>query len=192
DLLREVDDTRAFESEGASSVGAWARLALRQDAGQTRQLMKNSRTHRDLPAVGEAARSGAVSSEHSRHLTFALAHVDRSAVERHEADLVAVAVTSEPRQLKAVVQRLRSVVCPDDLDEAWLRGMDKQDVKVAPVMDGWHVTGFLSQQTGARLNALLRAWSVPRDGEDTRPPSQRRMEGDRKSTRLNSSHVKIS
>ena len=53
--------------------------------------------------------------------------------------------------------------------------MDKRDIRLAKTTDGWHLTGFLDIETGAKLDTILKNLSVPRDGDDDRPPSERRM-----------------
>ncbi len=65
---------------------------------------------------------------------------------------------------------------PDELDRAWLKGMDKRDIRLAKTSEGWHVTGFLDIETGAKLNSILGNLSVPRDADDQRIPSERRMD----------------
>ena len=53
--------------------------------------------------------------------------------------------------------------------------MDKRDIRLARTDEGWHLTGFLDIETGAKLNTILKNLSVPRDADDDRKPSERRM-----------------
>lgn len=46
---------------------------------------------------------------------------------------------------------------------------------MAKTSEGWHLTGFLDIETGAKLDTILRNLSVPRDADDRRTPSERRM-----------------
>ncbi len=55
--------------------------------------------------------------------------------------------------------------------------MDKEDFQVNAVPDGWHVNGFLGTVTGAKLKKVIDSVSAPRDAEDTRTGSQRRVQG---------------
>ncbi len=71
----------------------------------------------------------------------------------------------------------RTRVHPEDLDAAWERGMDKEDFNVDAVPDGFHVSGFLNTVTGAKLKKVLDSVSAPRDKDDTRTGSQRRVQG---------------
>lgn len=175
--LEEIDRTKAFVAEDASSTTTWARRELRQDARRTRQLIRAGVTMRELPAVGEAARAGRVSSEHVARFSFALAHVDEAEVRRVEAHLVAVAELHPPSRVKSLVDRLRSVVHAEELDEAWIAGADKAHLSLNPLPDGWHVTGLLPIEVGAKLQAVLDAVAVPREAGDRRTASQRRIDG---------------
>ena len=54
--------------------------------------------------------------------------------------------------------------------------MDKRDIRLARTPEGWHVTGFLTIETGAKLKALLDNLAVPRDADDDRSAAHRRMD----------------
>jgi hypothetical protein len=174
--LAAMDEAKEHEVEGASSIGTWARRELGQDAGLTRQMVRAAVTFRDLPAVGAAARSGEISFEHVTSFTYALKHVGVEEIRLIEEPLLEVAKHTAPAEFHAKVRQVRAVMHPDDLDRAWLKGMDKRDIRLAKTAEGWHLTGFLDIETGAKLNTILRNLSVPRDGDDQRPPSGRRMD----------------
>lgn len=87
-----------------------------------------------------------------------------------------VAETCEPSGLHRVVRALREAVHPEELDAAWARGMDHEDIQVAPVPSGWHVSGFLGADLGGMLRSLLDSLGAPRDADDTRTGSQRRVD----------------
>ena len=174
--LAEMDETKAHEAEGASSIGTWARRELNQDAGLTRQMVRAARTFRDLPAVGEAARSGRVGFGHVNSFTYALRHVGIEQTRQLEAPLLELAERVAPSELHAKIREIRDVLHADDLDEAWLKGMGRRDIRLSKTAEGWHVTGFLDIETGAKLNTILTNLSVPRDADDQRSPSERRMD----------------
>ena len=92
-----------------------------------------------------------------------------------EAPLLEFATHVAPSEFHAKVRQVRDVAHPDDLDLAWLRGMDRRDIRIAKTTDGWHLTGFLDIETGAKLNTILKNLSVPRDANDDRTSSERRM-----------------
>ena len=102
--LAAMNATKEHEADGASSIGTWARRELRQDAGLTRQMVRAASTFRDLPAVGEAARSGAISFEHVTSFTYALKHVGVAETRLIEEPLLAVAKHVTPSELHAKVR----------------------------------------------------------------------------------------
>ena len=176
DALAEIDRTRAHEVEGASSVVSWARRELHEDAGLTRQMVRAAATCRDLPAVGQAAEAGLISFEHVNSFTYALKHVGVEETRTLEEPLLEVAKQVAPAEFHAKIRQVRDMTHPDDLDAAWLKGMDKSDIRLARTSEGWHLTGFLDIETGAKLNTILKNLSVPRDAQDDRSPSTRRMD----------------
>jgi ABC-type sugar transport system ATPase subunit len=76
--------------------------------------------------------------------------------------------------LELAGRRVDANVC-DDLDEAWIKGMDRHDLKVSVVGDGVAVTGFLPFDTGTKLKTVLQSLSAPTCAEDDRPVSIRRV-----------------
>jgi hypothetical protein len=176
DRLAAMHESREHEAEGASSIGTWARRELNQDAGLTRQMVRAATTFCDLPAVRAAASSGLISFDHVTSFTYALRHVGVHETRLIEAPLLEFATQVAPSEFHAKLRQLRDVAHPDELDQAWLKGMDKRDIRLAKTTDGWHVTGFLDIETGAKLNTILKNLSVPRDADDGRVPSTRRMD----------------
>ena len=57
---------------------------------------------------------------------------------------------------------------PGNSTRHWAKGLDKQDIQV---------TGFLSTMVGARFRAVLDSISAPRDKDDDRTGSERRIDG---------------
>jgi uncharacterized protein DUF222/HNH endonuclease len=92
-----------------------------------------------------------------------------------EGPLLDVAKHVSPSEFHAKLRQVRDIAHPDDLDDAWLKGMDKRDIRLAKTTEGWHLTGFLDIETGAKLNTILTNLSVPRDADDHRTSSERRM-----------------
>lgn len=174
--LAVMDESKEHEAEGASSIATWARRELHQDAGTTRQMVAAEQTFRALPGVGDAARAGEISFDHVRSFTYAVKHVGLGETRQLLAPLLEFATSHAPAELHAKVRHLRDVFHSDDLDRAWLKGMDRRDLRLAKTTEGWHVTGFLSIETGAKLKALLDNLSVPRDADDERSAAHRRMD----------------
>jgi hypothetical protein len=140
-------------------------------------LVRNVIALRDLPLVAEAAMAGRISAAHVRVFVYGLRHVGLAPMRDVEDVLVQTALDHAPGELFEAVKHLKDIVHPDDLDDAWERGMEKEDFTVDAVPDGWHVTGFLNTVTGAKLKKVLDSISAPRDKDDTRTGPERRVQG---------------
>ena len=108
--------------------------------------------------------------------SYGLKHIGARKVRDGEGWLLDVALTHEPAGLRQVMRDFREALYPDSLDEAWAKGMDRQDLQVNPVPDGWHVNGFLNTATGAKFKQVLDTLGAPRDADDQRPGSERRVD----------------
>ena len=183
--LAALGESKEFELDGASTIATWARNELRLDAGRTKALVHAAATAKQLPEVGLAAAEGRIRLDHVAVFSYGLKHIGATVVRESEGWLLDVATTHEPASLRQVMRNLREAVYPDELDEAWAKGMDKQDIQVNPVPDGWHLNGFLSTSTGAKFKQVLDTLGAPRDADDQRPGSERRIDAfDRMLTRV--------
>jgi len=177
DALAEIEATKAHEAEGCASVATWAARELGQDPGRTRQIVRAAKTMRHLPAIGAAAHAGDVSLDHVHACTYGLKHVGHDHVTVLEPELLDAAVAATPRDLFALMRYAKAIIHSDELDEAWLNGMEKEDFRVVRVGDGYQPVGFLGIDLGAKLKVFLDSVSVPRDGEDNRTNAERRIDG---------------
>ena len=175
-LLVELDASKDFELDGASTLNAWLRTQLRMNTRQASILVKNATALRDLPLVAEAAMSGQLSAAHVQVFAYGLKHVGLEPMRQFEQAFVDVALDCAPGDLFEVIKHLKDTVHPDELDQAWHDGMDKEDFQINAVPDGWHVSGFLNPVTGAKLKKVHDAISAPRDKDDTRTGSERRVQ----------------
>lgn len=175
--LAEMDATRAHESEGAASITVWARREIQQDAGVTRAQVRAANTTRTMKQVHAAAIQGLLSQRHLQSFAYGIKHCGAGQIFTREAAMVAAAVTMTPLDFHERVRHLRFRLFPDDLDKAYLEGMAKRDFKLSKTLGGWHLTAFLDIESGAKLDAVNRNLSVPRDAGDTRSPADRRMDG---------------
>ena len=176
-LLAELDASKDFELDGASTLNTWVRNQLRMKPGQATTLVRNVAAMRDLPLVAEAALAGQISSAHVQVFAYGLKHVGLEPMRQFEDVFVQVARDCEPGELFEAVKHLKDTVHPEDLDDAWERGMDREDFQINAVPDGWHVSGFLNTVTGAKLKAVIDSVSAPRDKDDDRTGSERRVQG---------------
>lgn len=176
-LLSELEASRDYELDGASTINTWVRNQLHLNAGTATALVKNVAALRELPLVAEAATTGQISAAHVQVFRYGLTHIGLAKMREFEDVFVAVALESEPSELFEAVKHLKDITHPEDLDDAWEKGMDKEDFQVDAVPDGWHVNGFLNTVTGAKLKKVLDSISAPHDAEDTRTGSERRVQG---------------
>jgi hypothetical protein len=176
-VLADLDTSKDYELDGASTLNAWVRNELRMNSGAASTLVKNVAALRDLPLLAEAAFAGHVSSAHVRVFAYGLTHVGLEPMREFEEVFVEVAQEHAPSELFEAVRHLKDKVHPDDLDAAWERGMDREDFNVDAVPDGFHTNGFLNTITGSKLKKVLDSVSAPRDKDDTRTGAQRRVQG---------------
>lgn len=176
EALDRFAEVEGFREEGASSIAGWVRRELRMTAGEARARVRVGRTLEQLPDVADASAAGEVRLDHVKEFTLGVTKIGREAMAEAQDYLVPVAKTCDPAELRATINQLREVVDPDRLDRAYAAGMDKTDIKLARCGDGYHVTGFLDIATGTAFQTMLQAGAAPRDAEDERTPSQRRMD----------------
>ncbi len=174
--LAALAETRGFESEGASAVGSWARLHLRIGERESATLTRAASTLARLPQVAEAAAAGRMRAAHVNVFSYGLRHVGAAPIEQMMDVLLQVATTCEPGELMQVMRALREAAFPDELDDAWAKGMDKADLQVTPVPEGFHVNGFFPTLVGAKFRTVVDSLSAPVDADDTRTGAQRRVD----------------
>jgi hypothetical protein len=177
ECLAELEASKDFEIDGASTLNTWVRNELRLSAKDANALTRAASTLNALSAVAEAAAAGDIRTDHVAVFTYGLKHIGAQVMAEFETCLLDVARTCDPAELARVVRSLREAVFPDELDQAWMDGMDKHDIHVNPVPGGWHVNGFLNITAGAKFKEVLDSVSAPRDKDDTRSGSERRIQG---------------
>src|SRR4051812_41697811 len=74
-LLAELETSKEYEVDGASTLNTWVRNQLRMNSGEANALVRNSVVLRDLPLVAEAAFTGQISARHVRAFVYGLKHV---------------------------------------------------------------------------------------------------------------------
>jgi hypothetical protein len=128
-----------------------------------------------MPGLSDLANAGAVSLDHVDAFGYAARHVDPMVVEHAMPALLLTATNAAPVETREAVRKIRDAAHPDDLDEAWIKGMSKHDIKINRVLDGFHLTGFLPADVGAKFRTLLQSLSAPTCAEDDRPVNVRRI-----------------
>ena len=118
-LLAELEASKEFELDGASTLNTWVRNELRMNAGPANALVRGAIVLRDLPLVAEAAFSGQIGAAHIRAFVYGLKQVGLDPMRQHEEVLLAVALEYAPADLFEAVKHLKDQVHPEDLDDAW-------------------------------------------------------------------------
>lgn len=177
ELLAELDRSKDYELDGAATLNAWVRNQLRMTSRQASVLVRNATALRDLPLVAEAAMSGQISAAHVQVFAYGIKHIGLEPMTQFQEPFIDVALSCDPGDLFEAVKHLKDKLHPEELDEKWRDGMDKEDLQINAVPDGWYVNGFLNTVTGAKLKKLIDSVSAPRDKDDNRTGSERRVQG---------------
>src|SRR4051794_13223054 len=96
ELLVELDASKDYELDGASTLNAWLRTQLRLGTRQASILVKNAAALRDLPLMAEAAMTGRISAGHVQVFAYGLKHVGLEPMRQFEEAFVQVALDHEP------------------------------------------------------------------------------------------------
>lgn len=176
DLLAQIDQTKAHEDDGAATISTWAARELHQDTRTTKQLIRAAKTMTEMPLIGAAAHAGAVNIDHVHAFTFALKHVGYEQTLAVEDQFLVLASHMTPRDLFDQVRICQAIAHPDELDKAWLKGMELQDFRLLKTADGYVPSGFLPIDVGAKLKVYLDAKSVPTGPDDDRTAAERRVD----------------
>lgn len=78
--------------------------------------------------------------------------------------------------VRGAINHLNEIVNPESLDNDYVKGMARRDLKLAKCGQGFHVSGFLDQVPGAQFAAWLKAKSAPVNDGDDRAPADRRVD----------------
>jgi len=128
--LAAIGVSRSYELEGASTLATWTRTELRISAKEAKALARAASTLEQLPQVAEAAQAGLIRLNHVNVFTYGLKHIGAELLVSEQEWLVDLAKKCEPAELHHLIKSLREALFPDELDQAWMDGMDKQDFQV--------------------------------------------------------------
>ena len=91
--------------------------------------------------------------------------------------LLDVAATCDPNFVRAAVRKVRDTLDPDAGLAAYLRALDRRDITLVQVGEGFAIHGFLDPENGIKLKELLYSLGKKTSIEDDRTPGQRRVDG---------------
>ena len=170
-----MDVYKEHETLGFSSIVSFAGECHNLHPDETREFVRVGKALRHLPLVREAALAGKLTFRHLKSFDYAIRVVDLDATVESQGDLLVLAAHVSAEEFQANLRRMREATL-DQLDDAWRRGMNRQDLFLSKTVDGWQLAGFLPIHVGAKLRTVLDSASVPREAGDRRAPSARRIE----------------
>ncbi|MFC7405903.1 HNH endonuclease [Georgenia alba] len=169
-----------WATSGARSFPAWYAARTGRYIGTARSRTRTARRLRDhLRATAEALEAGTITTGHAeamaRHAVKSDATRARLTDERHgESFLLEHAGILDAGRFNTLVRRWATAADPDMAERAWREESGREEVTLAPTLDGYHLQGWLSTESGQVLAEALEARTgVPAAGDD-RTPAQRR------------------
>ncbi len=183
DVLTGVSSewTTCFEEQGgpndagAPTIGSWMRQHLRVTGYEASRRVKAGRVLRQLPATRKALVDGAIGASHVNAIARGIDELGVDVVAAFESTLLDVATACDADAVAQAMTRLRDTLDPDAADEAYVRALERRDLKVAEVGDGFAVNGFVDPETGVMFRQVLYAGAQPTSPDDERSAGQRRV-----------------
>jgi hypothetical protein len=177
--LTAVEDSGVWASDGSRSMPA--AIARNEDATVSTikaEITLAQRLEHDLPLTAAALRAGELSADKAKLLarlaptspTRRLALADP---ETGEAFLLAKARDLDAWALTRVIRYWGYRVDPDRDDADYRDAAHTYELQLADTLDGTHLKGFVSPETGQLLRTALRAVTGVPPATDTRTTAQR-------------------
>ena len=171
------------ENSAARDAGAWLAHATQRDPRQAHGEWRLAKIlDARYPEVSSGMRTGEVSEAQARVIAAALdelpAEVPALVARSAEVELVKLAHTYNPRELRIAGRRILELVAPDIADEHEARALEREEqrarekcsIRLRSRGDGTTaLTGVLPDSAAARLNAYLEALISPRQHLDPAP-----------------------
>ncbi|MGC5617086.1 DUF222 domain-containing protein [Georgenia sp. Z1491] len=176
----------AAEANGLWAIEGWRTFTafVRHTTGTTNHAagkeVARSRALRDhLPRTRTALGESLIGIE---HVNVLLRHALRTTTltaqllddEIGEEFLLAQAQVMTADEFNKVVTAWATMADPDAADRAWRQADAKEELTIAPTMDGYHVHGWLDELSGRIVDEALTAHMGTKAADDTRTPAQRR------------------
>ncbi|MCW2839558.1 MAG: endonuclease [Aeromicrobium sp.] len=136
DALAEIEATKAFEVDGASTLNTWVRNELRMTAADAQVLVRAAATCTALPLVGAASAEGSIRADHVKAFTYGLKHLGPEIMSQYEEAFLIVAQNQTPAELFDKMRSLREAMFPDDLEKRYLKGQEKEDIAITALLEG--------------------------------------------------------
>lgn len=169
-----------WATSGARSFAAWYCARTGRQAASARSRVNGARRLRDdLPGTAAALADGRISADHAqvmcRYAVASQATRDQLGEDQcGEAFLLEQATVLDADRFARLVRSWAAATDPDAADRAWREEGDRQAITLAPTLDGYHVQGWLSHESGQVLAEALDARTGVPAADDQRSPAQRR------------------
>ena len=93
-----------------------------------------------------------------------------------ESVVLEVAATCDPNTVRDTIRKVRDTLDPDAGLAAYLRALERRDLTVTGVGEGFDVRGYLDPETGALLKEVLYSLGKKTTVDDDRTAGQRRVD----------------
>ena len=165
------------DDDGAPTLSAWMRRELRVTATEARRRVRAGHALKALPGFAAALADGTVGAAHVDVVAHGVHTLGAEVVAGVEPVLLEVARTCDADLLKQALAKVRDTLDPDAADAAYIRALERRDVTVTGVGDGFVVRGFVGPETGVALREVLYSLGKPAGADDDRPAGHRRADG---------------
>ncbi|OZB88700.1 MAG: hypothetical protein B7X41_06765 [Microbacterium sp. 14-71-5] len=174
-----------WAADGYRSFAHWLAARTGMSFVRARELVTTGRVLRDhLPATSAAALAGAVGRDQVRTMVTVVATSEPrcealagSVEECGEEFLVEHAAQDGADGFRRLARRWAAAADPDADECGYREACDREFVGLAATKDGYHLSGFLTTEHGAAVNAALDTVMTPPAPDDRRTTQQRRAQG---------------
>jgi len=173
EVAAEADNRKVSQTLVAGTTGTMVAAALNTTPAVGSGMVSTGRALRDLPAVAEAYRAGAIGTRQVLALQHAAPRIEDFPA--NEPWLVEVASQVDPKELRRLLDVLITQSIPEGADLDHVAQREKRGVSLNERQDGmWKLDGLLDAITGTKLNDLLQPLMAKEGADDPRGPKQRR------------------
>ncbi len=177
------EEAGGHEDAGSATLAAWMRQHLRLTASESRKRTRAGHALGGLPATFAALQSGEIAMTHVDAIADGIREIGPDVMATFEDIVLEVARECDADAVRHTIRTVRDTLNPDAADAAYVHSLDRRDVTVSHVGEGYVVRGFLDAETGAMFHRVLYSVAKPADRDDDRTAGQRRVDGLRETCR---------
>ena len=164
------------DQHGAPSLNVWCRRELRLTPAETRRRTRRADTLDALPAIRAAFAAGRFGVAALDQIGLGLHQMGPDTITAVEPILLHVAETCDADAVRATIRKTRDTLDPDAADAAYLRALERRDVTVTQVGEGFDIRGYLDPATGAAFKSVLYSHAGTTSADDDRTAGHRRVD----------------